>query len=787
MPTAFRRAAAVTIATLLCVAVADIVGAALLGTVGRFSVRGVAGTLFFAGVGAGVLGALVGVWWQATAGGREGARLAGVVRAALERGWSGSGSDALDQRASGGLLAAAVLLGVYGLLAIRLTKELVLEIARPENVALANLGTSLALAAGIATLWPATRRLFAAALGWLASRLPKLSLLLPPLRLLAALVGLAAVAGAGVLALRWAFFSHLPWALIVRTVLGVAAGVGLLLLLRGRPAAARWTLRAAFSLWLLCGAASVTLTYESVTARRWMSLVSPVAKLGGAVVRRLTDVDRDGYASVFGDGDCAPFDASRNPGAVDKPDDAIDDDCDGAPLSTRELVPLLGRRATEVPESIPTRPPIILLTADGLAARHLGAWKGAGPWPEPRTKTPNLDRAAASGVVFLDAYAQGPSTRLSVPALFTSRFDAEIGRPVKGRQPFPIDGSNLTMAELLGAEGYTTVAIPPTDYFLGGRWSGLLQGFDRVVDQPARRWTNKHPDTAEDIADAAIAELMREHDRPLFLWVHFYDTHSPHAQPHGARTFGDGKAEIDLYDAEVEHLDAHIGRFLEALERRIPEAMVVISSDHASAFDPPLHHKKHYGYDLHSPVLHVPLIVTAPWLQARRVERPVTLLDVFPTLADIIRYDGPHTFRGNSLLDAMLGTRMAERVPAVAFHQFYLAERVYKKLDPLEAVSVRDGTYHLMLDRKDGNAALYRYREDADEKDDRYEACLADDACLPSLLRLRRLLAAFVHATGPGKAELAQQLLERARNGAPAAEADDDAAPAARAVTGAER
>lgn len=788
MPATFLRAASFTLLALLAVAGADIVAAVVLGTIERISVRGVAGTFFFAGVGATLVAVAIGAWWQVTAGGREGRRFLGAARERLGRAWGGQGSLELDARAAGGVLAAALLLGVFGVLAIRTTKELVLEIARPENVALANLGAMLVLAAATATLWPATRRLLAAALSGLATRLPLLAFWLPPLRLTAALAALGALGGAAVMALRWSFFSHLPWALVVRTVLGLGVGFAAWWALRSRAGMHRAVALALVLAWIGCGAASATLSYEAVTARRWMSTASPIARLGGGVVRRLLDVDRDGYASLFGDGDCAPFDPARHPGAIDKPDDGIDDDCDGAPLSTRELLPLLGHRTTEVPDSVPTRPPIVIVTADGLAARHLSAWKGAGPWPAPRARTPHLDKLANEGVTFLHAFAQGPSTRLSIPALFTSRFDAEIVRPVKGRQPFPIDGENLTLAELLGKEGYDTVAVPPTDYFLTNRWAGLLQGFDRVVDAPARRWSNKDPDTAEDIADAGIAELARQHDRPLLLWVHFYDTHSPHKQPKGARKFGKGKAELDLYDAEVEHVDAHMGRFLDAVRRKLPDALIVLSSDHASAFDAPRHHKKHYGYDLHSSVLHVPLIIAAPWLRSRRIDRPVTLLDVLPTLADVVRYGGSHTFRGNSLLGLMLGQSGAERVEPVAFHQFYLAERVYKKLDPLEAVSVRDDTLYLMQDRKDGNMALYRYREDADERDDVYEACMAQDGCLPRLQRLRRLLAAFVHATGSGAEALEAALVARATGGPASDEVAEPAeAPSPTAAEATER
>src|SRR5205814_3973096 len=52
-------------------------------------------------------------------------------------------------------------------------------------------------------------------------------------------------------------------------------------------------------------------------------------------VRVANDLDGDGFGSLLGEGDCAPFDSSIHPGAPDFPDDGIDQNCDGHDFSLK--------------------------------------------------------------------------------------------------------------------------------------------------------------------------------------------------------------------------------------------------------------------------------------------------------------------------------------------------------------------------------------------------------------------------------------------------------------------
>ena len=131
---------------------------------------------------------------------------------------------------------------------------------------------------------------------------------------------------------------------------------------------------------------------------------------------------------MFGGGDCAPFDRTISPSAVDVPNNGRDEDCDGADLDAKRLSVEL-RRDWPVPSEFPKRPPIVLITIDTFAASRMHALGNK------RVVTPAIDAFAKRSALFRYAFAEGPSTRLSFPALFTSRWDSQIREDAGHRQP----------------------------------------------------------------------------------------------------------------------------------------------------------------------------------------------------------------------------------------------------------------------------------------------------------------------------------------------------------------
>lgn len=606
-------------------------------------------------------------------------------------------------------LAAAVLVGTVVPVAMRIHDDV--RVAR--NAALASLLVHLVGALVGAFAFAAARGALRAGL----RRLAKLDFFEPVLsRPWVTASALAVVTSAGVVVLLVLARSVLAaldltwfWAVLVACCVGATVAW-----LRTLPKLSL-TLRRAVGfgslgvLAVFCVVATLAFGYSN-NARSLLVSHTTYGSLLNQTQVAVFDWDRDGYTSYFGGNDCASRDASIHPGALDIPYNGIDEDCSGEDLRYEEKE-WPRRWDHAVPASFPKRPSFVLLTVDALNPEHLG-FNGY-----ERPTSEHIDAFAKDAVRFSRAYAQGPSTRLSFPAIFTSKYDPQIDRAKLGRIPLAILPSNVTVAEIFQKSGYTTIAVVPDRYFNG--WTGITQGFSQVDRSPTRGKRSKH--TAAAVSDAVIARLeaASKEDKPFLLWAHYYDPHGPFDQPPDSPVFG--KSVKDRYDAEVHHTDVHLGRVLAWLDEHIPRSgrVTVVTADHGESFDA-LHPTKHHGFDLHSSVLHVPLLVQVPGAAPRTVEGPVTLLDITPTFVNLARLHNGWDFEGTSLVPSIFrGEGLGDRV---TFHTFYLPEDVKRDKDPLRYTSARTGRYNLIHNRSQGVYSLFDFVEDPVETKNLYDA-----------------------------------------------------------------
>jgi choline-sulfatase len=599
------------------------------------------------------------------------------------------------------LFALPPALGVFVALTFLGGRHVVLGMARPDFAAWALVGLELA---ALVAAYTAFRGPLVGGLRRLVRRLDR-RVRVTPGGACAALVLLALLVLGG---FGYAYrkpLSYVYWDLVL-SVLGAAVGSSAWTWLSPRAPRGVRALAAGLTALLVAGAlASLYPWPGELYARRVAEQRSRAGVVAYGTLKLAFDVDRDGYIPLVSGGDCAPYDPSVHPGAVDIPGNHKDEDCDGSDLDPGVL-PTLGTIDHPVPSEVPYRPPIVLITVDVLAAAQLGTLGAA------RSSLPQLDAYAQRSALFERCFVQGPSTRLSFPALFTGRWDSQIDQKPVGHHPYPLDPSEHTLAEVLREHGYDTLAVLPDPYFAASHWQGITQGFGRVVESPFAAPVPSH--TGARVTDAALAELGRQRSRPLFLWVHYFDAHGPHEQPEGMPVTG--KEADSVYRAELSLVDRELGRLLQGLESTLPNALVIITGDHGTAFDEPRHAKLGYGFDLSTAVLHVPLIVHAPFVTPHRVAAPVSSLDIFPTLVNLLRIRGKLELSGVSLVPELLENRAAR--PALVMSQFFLPERAWTDNDPLVHVGLRTERFNLVHDRAADFYELYDYRNDYFERRD---------------------------------------------------------------------
>jgi arylsulfatase A-like enzyme len=247
---------------------------------------------------------------------------------------------------------------------------------------------------------------------------------------------------------------------------------------------------------------------------------------------------------------------------------------------------------------------------------------------------PALERLAREGVVFDQATSVAPLTLPAHASLFTGLFPP--GHGVHDNAGQALDAAHTTLAEMLRTQGFRTGASVGSAVLHADR--GLTQGFESYRSGLSLDRTGKESRQrrADEVVDDAIRWLDDVGRDRFFLWLHLYDPHLPYEPPEPFRSM-----YTDAYVGEIAFADAQVGRVLNALERqgRLENTIVVIAGDHGESLGE--HGERDHGIFVYESTLRVPLIVRVPGGPRGRVAEVVRLVDVMPTLLDLLSVSAP--------------------------------------------------------------------------------------------------------------------------------------------------
>jgi arylsulfatase A-like enzyme len=549
-------------------------------------------------------------------------------------------------------LWATVVTALVSLVVVQ--RAAVLAIARYHETEL-----KAALIAAIAVAWLAAavvlhRVLAIAAEVGAAGLAPLLRIANPLGRWRAAGVALAGVVG-GMLAASWLALpqsrSVIPVRLVVSGVaIGLGMGLGALRYARRRrsPRGRRRALGiagaalAGMTVTLVWLGADLETKYIAITA-------SPALDKLIDVVRAANDLDGDGFGSLLGEGDCAPLDPAIHPGAIDIPDNGIDENCDGHDFSLREVATAPGA-ARQIPPRFRRDWNILLLTIDDLRYDHT-TFGGYADGAKHRDTTPRLAELVKRSVSFAFTNAPSAGTMASIPAILTSKyFHSGIALDESPRPPGMPPGilpENTTLPEIMKRKGYATGVV--SSHFWWNHW-GFEQGVDDYdntiapTDDPFRV-------AADRVTDHVLAWVSRHQARRWFLWAHYIDPHGRYVAHPDVVDYG--ASEPDLYDAEIKWTDQQVGRLLDELARlpSYDETIIIITSDHGDSMGEHTVPVGTHGTALYRELQHVPMIFYIPDNPPRVVHGAVTNLDIVPTVAALCDIDVRDlSFEGRSLV-----------------------------------------------------------------------------------------------------------------------------------------
>ncbi len=340
-------------------------------------------------------------------------------------------------------------------------------------------------------------------------------------------------------------------------------------------------------------------------------------------------------------------------------------------MRRREFIKLAGAAAGYALWNLPVlaepqhpRPNIMLIIADDMA------WDDCGAYGHPTIRTPNIDRLAAEGMRFTNAFLTISSCSPSRASIITGQYphntDAE-------QLHWPLPAEQQTFVELLKKAGYWTAAA--------GKWhlgDAVKDRFHYIREADVSGF--QLPTGTDKTKGAMVAKeksgcehwvstlRSRPKDKPFFLWLAALDPHrdyepgiipNPH-QPSDVRVppylpdVAEVREELALYYDEIVRLDNYIGDVLKEIETQGIEkdTFVLFFSDNGRPFP----RDKTTLYD---GGIKTPWIVRWPRrLRAASIcTQLVSSVDIAPTLLALAGIDIPSSFQGHSFMPLLTDLR----------------------------------------------------------------------------------------------------------------------------------
>ena len=374
------------------------------------------------------------------------------------------------------------------------------------------------------------------------------------------------------------------------------------------------------------------------------------------------------------------------------------------------------------------RPNITLIVIDTLRADHVSCYG------YKYTTTPNIDQLAHQGHRFSNAYTTITTTLPAHASLFTSLYPKQLS-VYFNREKVPREVTTLAM--ILQASGYCTAAFISSSA-LEARYQ-LNKGFQTYDDvglqtkSSATRTLNR------------VTAWLQNHDntKPFFLFVHLFDPHTFYHAPEAFRKRFDAPdiklpperifvrdtsqftpelvtKVIAAYDAEIAYADWAVGKLLFELERLGADknALIVLTSDHGESLNE-LIQRYSYAFDhgefLYAHQLQIPMVIHAPQMVSLGQEKvhttAVSIIDIMPTILDILGIEPPSPIRGHSLLSMLQGKKVSH---GPIFSQLRNYRRTIRPYLSRESYSIIEDKWHL-ISSTNGDDELYNLVDDPGE------------------------------------------------------------------------
>ncbi len=294
------------------------------------------------------------------------------------------------------------------------------------------------------------------------------------------------------------------------------------------------------------------------------------------------------------------------------------------------------------------------------------SWNDLGCYGHPTIKSPNIDKLAAEGIRFTNAYLTASSCSPSRCSIISGRYPHNTGA-AELHTPLPPDIP--TFPDKLKKAGYYTVS--------SGKWHmgpDAKKGFDKVIEEPFDTGGEQH--WLETVQDRPI-------DKPFFFWFASHDAHRgwqaddfgiPHDPANAVIPpyLADAPAtrkDLASYYNEIQRFDHFIGRVVAELRKQgaLKNTLILIMADNGRPF--PRCKTRAYDSGMRTPfIIHWPAGIAEKGIVSNSL---ISVIDIAPTLLDLAGLSQGNTFQGISFAGILKNPDLEHRKYVFSEHNWH--------------------------------------------------------------------------------------------------------------------
>ncbi len=386
-----------------------------------------------------------------------------------------------------------------------------------------------------------------------------------------------------------------------------------------------------------------------------------------------------------------------------------------------------------------SKPNVVFIVIDTLRATRLGCYG------YPLSTSPAIDQLASEGVLFERCFAPGIPTTPAHTTMFTGLHPITHNIVCHGGLA-DLSRRIPVLPERMQQMNYTTAAVD--NLYDIKPW--LARGYEFYIN-PSFKHKMRLLVSCEEINARAVPWLQQHKDEPFFLFLHYWEPHTPYLPPDRYRKFYPGDRNpfssehtsfepikkqpfwemfkdlwfnklgpvtdadyiASLYDAEIRHVDDGIAEIMDTLEQLglSENTLVILTGDHGESMYQHDIYFDHHG--LYDDVIHVPLIMRYPdkFAPGKRIGNMVQHLDIAPTVVNAAGRNVPCTdMEGQSLIPLASGS-----VKDGGYSRVISCENTWQK-----KWAIRTDTEKLIISREPDHHGMPRreyYKLDSDPEE----------------------------------------------------------------------